>query len=95
MSKQYDDLIKPMFEELYYKLLSDVNSKNDNSMIYKHHINPIAEALSNYHNVDYLAQEPNQIVVDYIASMTDDYFISLYKHLFPNSKYKIEYEPYF
>ena len=32
---------------------------------------------------DYLAGEPNQIVVDYLASMTDSYFMALYGHLFP------------
>ena len=39
--------------------------------------------------------EPNQIVVDYIASMTDDYFIDLYSHLFPHSDKKIIYKGYF
>ena len=34
---------------------------------------------------DYLAGEPNQIVVDYLASMTDSYFMALYGHLFPRS----------
>ena len=43
----------------------------------------------------YEETEPNQIVVDYIASMTDDYFIELYHHLFPNSDKKIEYKGYF
>ena len=34
---------------------------------------------------EYLAGEPNQIVVDYLASMTDRYFTSLFAHLFPES----------
>lgn len=92
---QYDHIIKPMFENVYYKLLDDVNKKDENSIIYKHHINPIGDALNKYHNVDYLSEENNQIAVDYIASMTDDYFIELHKFLFPNSKYTIEYEQYF
>lgn len=46
-------------------------------------------------SIDYLSEENNQIVVDYIASMTDDYFIALHKFLFPESKYSVEYEPYF
>ena len=92
---QYDHIIKPMFENMYYKLLDDVNKKDENSIIYKHHINPIGDALNKYHNVDYLSEEQNQIVVDFIASMTDDYFIELHKFLFPSSKYTIEYEKYF
>lgn len=95
MNKQYDEIIKPMFEELYYKLLDDVKRNDDDSIIFKHHINPIGDALKQYHGIDYSKEEKNQIVVDYIASMTDDYFIDLHKHLFPHSKYKVEYEPYF
>lgn len=95
MNQQYDEIIKPMFEELYYKLLDDVKRKDNDSIIYKHHIDPIGNALKQYHGVDYSTEEENQIVVDYIASMTDDYFIDLHKHLFPDSKYIIEYEPYF
>ncbi len=48
-----------------------------------------------YKGIDYGKEEPNQIVVDYIASMTDDYFIELHKKMFPNSEYKIEYISYF
>ena len=33
---------------------------------------------------EYLRTEPNQIVVDYISSMTDRYFTALYAHLFPD-----------
>lgn len=95
MNRQYDEIIKPMFEELYYKLLDDVKRNDTDSIIYKHHINPIGNALKQYHGIDYSKEEKNQIVVDYIASMTDDYFIDLHKHMFPDSKYKIEYEPYF
>lgn len=95
INDQYNDIIKPMFEDVYYRLLDDINSKNEDSIIYKHHINPIGDALNKYHNVDYLSEEKNQIVVDYIASMTDDYFIALHKFLFPDSKYYIDYEPYF
>ena len=95
MNQQYEEIIKPMFEELYYKLLDDVKRNDTDSIIFKHHINPIGNALKQYHGIDYSKEEKNQIVVDYIASMTDDYFIDLHRHLFPDSKYKIEYEPYF
>jgi dGTPase len=33
--------------------------------------------------------------VDYIASMTDDYFIDLHHYLFPDSTYKVQYRGYF
>ena len=43
----------------------------------------------------YESTEPNQIVVDYIASMTDDYFIDLYHYLYPESDLTVEYLGYF
>ena len=43
----------------------------------------------------YEETERNQIVVDYIASMTDDYFVDLYEYLFPHGKYKIRFKTYF
>ena len=39
--------------------------------------------------------DPNQIVVDFIASMTDDYFIELHRYMFPDSSYPVVYKGYF
>ena len=40
------------------------------------------------------ATEPNQIVVDYIASMTDSYFMALYAHLFPERATRVQLRGY-
>lgn len=95
LDNQYKDIIKPMFSDLYYKLLFDVREKDENSVIYKHHIDYVAKNLMYYKDIDYLKENPHQIVVDFIASMTDDYFVELYKFLFPESKLEIEYKSYF
>ncbi len=96
IDKLYNENIRPMFYEVYYKLLEFAKDKNQDSVLYKHHIDFIQNNRKYYHSEEnYLDQEDNQIVVDYIASMTDDYFIDLYNYLFPHGKYKIEYESYF
>lgn len=95
INSQYNEIIAPMFSELYYKLLDDVVKKDENSMIYRHHIKFVLQSNMYYGSQNYLDEEPNMIVSDYIASMTDDYFIALHKKFFPSSKYKIEYKPYF
>ena len=65
-----------------------------NSPILLHHVDYVNQ--SRYDRpVRYGKTEPNQIVVDYIASMTDDYFIDLHHYLFPNSSLKVEYTGYF
>ena len=93
--KQFNDVIKPMFREVYYRLLDDLLRHDTSSVIYKHHIDAVREWCRYYEEWDYSAEEPNQTVVDFIASMTDDYFVELYKHLFPDSDKVIEYHSYF
>jgi dGTPase len=95
IERQYEEFIKPMFISLYYKLLDDVITKNQSSVIYRHHINLIQESCKYYENWDYISEEPNQIVVDFIASMTDDYFIDLYTRLFPDNMPDLKYHSYF
>ncbi len=85
--------VKPMMQELYEKLLSDLKRGDESSPVFRHHIEFVNSNV--YRKEPYENEEPNRIVVDYIASMTDDYFIDLYAHLFPESKKKIVYKGYF
>ena len=87
--------VKPMFSEVFYKLLSDIKSNNIESVIYKHHIDYIKENTKYYGDFDYLSESPVDIVVDFIAAMTDDYFIDLYEFLFPNKQHAVIYKSYF
>ena len=78
--------IAGMFEEVYERLLSDLSAGNEDSAIFRHHIDYLASKSRSLTREDYVGStEPNQIVVDYIASMTDDYFMALYEALFPRS----------
>ena len=83
-----------MFEKIYAKCLNDILIKDKNSVIYRHHINYVKSCNRFYNGPDYENEEPNLIVTDFIASMTDDYMIDLYEYLFPNEP-KIEYVSYF
>ena len=89
-----DTTVKPMMLEIYGSLLDDLKSNTKSSPIFTHHIAYITSAHYK-RKFDYKKTEPNQMVVDYIASMTDDYFIDLYAHLFPQSENKIKYIGYF
>ncbi|MCM1495320.1 MAG: HD domain-containing protein [Bacteroides sp.] len=95
VAQVYREQIHPMLEAVYQRLLEDARSLNPDSVLYKHHIAYIQELTHYYSDVHYEENEPNAIVVDYIASMTDDYFVDLYKFLFPKGKYKVEYIGYF
>ena len=89
-----DTTVKPMMSNIYEQLLDDVNKQNKKSPIYTQHI----DFINNIHykrKTPYEINEPNQLVVDYIASMTDDYLVELHHYLFPNSDLTVEYKGYF
>ena len=89
-----DLTVKPMMEQIYGQLLEDLRLSKKYSPVFSHHIDYVNQT---YYSrpVPYEATEHNQLIVDYIASMTDDYFIDLYAHLFPESSLKVEYQGYF
>ncbi len=94
VQKIYEETIQPMMEETYNKLLSDLKNGKKDSPIFTQHIAYVNRA--HYKRpMPYEENEQNQIVVDYIASMTDDYFVDLYHHLFPKSTRNIQYKGYF
>lgn len=86
--------VRPMMRKVYEHLLNDLLNGNTDSPIYKHHI-AVVDKPYYKRRKPYTETEPNQIVVDYIASMTDDYFIDLHARLFPESELKISYKGYF
>ena len=87
-------VVKPMMQEIYEQLLEDLRLDNPHSPILLHHIDYVNQ--TRYpREIRYGKEEPNQIVVDYIASMTDDYLIDLHRYLFPDSSYYVEYTGYF
>ena len=88
------ETVKPMMARVYERLLSDLVKANFDSPIFTHHINFVNKAHYK-RDIPYEKTEPNQLVTDYIASMTDDYFVDLYSYLFPNDKLQIEYKGYF
>ena len=88
------NIVRPMMQQMYERLLSDLISEKKDSPIFTHHIDYVNKAHYK-RETPYEQTEPNQIVVDYIASMTDDYFTDLYAYLFPESDLKIIYKGYF
>lgn len=87
-------VVKPMMGEVYEQLLEDLRLNKRYSPIFTHHIDYVNSA--HYRReTPYEQTEPNQLTADFVASMTDDYFIELYRFLFPNSDKEIRYKGYF
>lgn len=94
VTKKNDELVAPMFEKMYHKLLIDLLTGDKNSPVFVHHIDYVNSYRKYYVTDDYAESEPNQIIVDYMASMTDDYFVDLFDFLFPKER-NIKYHSYF
>ena len=88
------DTVKPMMADIYDQMLHDLQHDRRNSPIFTGHIDYVNHVYYKRDTV-YEQAEPNQIVVDYIASMTDDYLIDLHRYLFPNSPHTVRYTGYF
>ncbi len=96
--KSVDENLSPMFEKIYGYLLKEAKQLRKSSYIYQHHILFLQEnnRYSRRFSIErYLETEPNQMVVDYMASMTDDYFVDLYHELYPKDSRKLNYIGYF
>lgn len=76
-----------MFEDMYDRLLTDLQTDDERSPVISHHAKQLAAKSRSITVKDYLAHtDPDQVVVDYMASMTDRYFMELYRYLFPSSE---------
>ena len=96
LNTSIEEKVRPLMFKMYDKLYDELSSENKESYIFKHHIDYIAENGKYYGGRKYLEENlKEQIVIDFIASMTDDYFIDLYGLLFPNEDTGIKYHSYF
>ena len=87
-------VVRPMMTDIYEQLLEDLRLDKRDSPIFRHHVDYVNQTRYD-RPVPYDKTEPNQMIVDYIASMTDDYLIDLHRYLFPESNYYVEYTGYF
>ncbi len=77
------EVLQRAFDLMYERCLSDLARHDEVSYIFRHHIARIDRALSHYGRAYDWQRDPEQTVVDYIASMSDGYFAELAQKLFP------------
>lgn len=96
VQKQVAESIVPMMEQLYSRILEDAKNRNQASCLYRHHIAAVNEKRKWYPAPQpYEETDPHDLTTDFIAAMTDDYFIDYHAYLFPQSRYRISYIGYF
>ena len=92
----YKEQIEPMFAELYETILADLATGDENAPVYKHFIEKIEGQRRLYdESAPYRDEEPHRIVVDYLAGMTDEYFLAAHRFMCPHSTHGVEFRDYF
>ncbi len=88
------NIVEEMFAVMYERILEDLVMDRRESPVFRHHVRKLVETSRNISEEEYLQNDPNQIVVDYMASMTDTYFVEIYKRLFPSRNIPIQLRGY-
>ena len=78
------NVVEDMFEQLYVRLLEDVEAGREDSPVICDHIDGLVRRSRSWTREDCLSGDPNLIVRDYISSMTDAHFVSVFRRLFPD-----------
>ena len=75
-----------LFDALYDHELAALEAGDESSAIFSQHIRPTERRLSYYGRAYDWEEDPDQTVVDFVSSMTDDYFVATCEALFPEAK---------
>lgn len=94
VKKKTDGILAPVMRKLYSEFITALEKSDRLSPIFTAHIDYVNQ--SRYkREIPYEENDKDAIVADFIASMTDDYFISLFNALFTGHGYEINYKDYF
>lgn len=98
LNEPYYAIIRPLMQQLYERLIEDIQKENIKSPVYVHYLRD--PALGRYYwdaKGKELTEYPSEIVTDFIASMSDDYFIDVCKFLHIDDELvsKVRYYEYF
>ena len=98
LNEPYYEVIKPFMEKLYDRLVEDVEKRNFKSPVFQHYLNDTIQGKCYREKPrGRIIASPDDIVTDFIASMTDDYFVDIckYLHIDDGRIEKLKYHKYF
>ncbi len=83
LNRPYFTIVKPLMGLLYDRLAEDVEARNDASPVFRHYLDDRIPGLfyRDPEEWDHITAPTDEIVTDFIASMTDDYFIDICRYL--------------
>ena len=74
-----------LFELVFDAALDDLRAGRAEAPVFAHHVAPLEADLAHYDRTYDWEADPVQTAADYIASMTDDYFMALAERLDPTA----------
>ena len=77
--------VAELFGRLYEHELAALSAGDESAAIFAHHVAPCERRLAFYGRSYDWERDPDQTVVDFISSMTDDYFMATCEALFPDA----------
>ncbi len=77
--------VAELFGALYEHELEALAAGDESAAIFSHHVRPTERRLSYYGRSYDWESDPDQTVVDFISSMTDDYFVATCEAVFPEA----------
>ena len=87
--------VAELFGRLYEHELDALEAGDESAAIFAHHVRPTQRRLE-YYGRDYdWERDPDQTVVDFISSMTDDYFMATCEAVFPEAASLFPHRGYF
>ena len=81
LNDPYYEIIQPLMKKLYVRLAEDVEDRNQDSPVFRHYLDDPVQSRFYRDPGGTISASASDIVTDFIASMTDDYFIDVCKAL--------------
>jgi len=75
--------IREVFALMYQQILDDLASGRQEAPVFRHHVRVVSEWLSYYGRAYRWEDDLDLTVVDYLSSMTDNYFVAYARALYP------------
>lgn len=82
----FSEEVSTLFERLYLHELDALAAGDQDTAIFSHHIRPISAHLAHYGRTYAWQDDPDQCVCDFMASMTDGYFMATCEALFEDAR---------
>ncbi|MDO4537618.1 MAG: HD domain-containing protein [Coriobacteriales bacterium] len=83
---EFETGMEDLFGELYERVREDLEAGREEAPVFRHHIRYVQQWLGHYGQRYEWERDLDLTVVDYISSMTDDYFMAWAEHLYPQAK---------